>query len=106
MRNKILKGLKILLVEDEEKLARLLKNAIGDNFHSFTLADNGKDGLEIFLKISPDIVITDISMPIMSGLKMAKEIKRNYPEIPIIILSAFSETDKFLDAIEDRKSVV
>ncbi len=100
MTNKILKGLKVLLVEDEDKLASLLKNAIGDSFHSFTLAKDGQDGLEKFLSISPDIIITDIMMPNLTGLEMAKEVRKIDENIPIIILSAFSESDKFLDAID------
>ncbi len=100
MKNKFLKHLKVLLVEDEEKLAILLKNAIGDNFYSFTVAHDGKDGMEKFLTITPDIIITDIMMPKKTGLEMAKEIKKIDPSIPIIILSAFSETDKLLNAID------
>ncbi len=100
MRSKILKEFKVLLVEDEEKLASLLKNAIGDSFYSFTLAHDGKDGLEKFIKITPDIVITDITMPRLNGLEMAKEIRKIDSDIPIIILSAYSESDKFLGAID------
>ena len=100
MTNKILKGLKVLLVEDEDKLAALLKNAIGDSFYSFSLAKDGQEGLEKFLSISPDIIITDIMMPRLTGLEMAKEIRKVDENIPIIILSAFSESDKFLDAID------
>jgi len=100
MRNKILKKLKVLLVEDEEKLASLLKSAIGDNFYSFTIARDGEEGLKNFLSISPDIVITDVTMPKMSGLEMAKRIKKLNPNIVIIVLSAFSEPDKFLNAID------
>ena len=100
MANKFLKSLKILLVEDEEKLSSLLKNAIGDSFNSFYVANSGKEGLEKFLKLSVDIVITDIMMPEMTGLEMAKEIKKVDKTIPIIILSAFSERDNFLDAID------
>ncbi|MCF6331242.1 MAG: response regulator transcription factor [Sulfurimonas sp.] len=100
MRNKKLKKLKILLVEDEEKLATLLKNAIGDNFHSFTTAYDGKEGLRMFSSICPDIIITDITMPKMTGLEMAQEIKKINTNIPIIILSAFSDTDKLLNAID------
>ena len=100
MINKILKGLKVLLVEDEDKLASLLKNAIGDSFYSFTLAKDGQEGLEKFLSISPDIIITDIMMPNLTGLEMAKEVRKIDENIPIIILSAFSESDKFLDAID------
>ena len=100
MTNKVLKGLKVLLVEDEDKLASLLKNAIGDSFYSFTLAKDGQEGLEKFLSISPDIIITDIMMPHLTGLEMAKEVRKIDENIPIIILSAFSESDKFLDAID------
>ena len=100
MSNKILKGLKVLLVEDEDRLASLLKNAIGDSFYSFTIAKDGQEGLEKFLSITPDIIITDIMMPNLTGLEMAKEIRKVDENIPIIILSAFSESDKFLDAID------
>ncbi|MDQ1263343.1 MAG: hypothetical protein QG559_344 [Campylobacterota bacterium] len=100
MRDKSLKELKILLVEDEENLARLLKEAIGDNFYSFSIAKNGIEGLEIYEKVKPDIIITDIMMPKMSGLDMAKELRYSNPTIPIIMISAFSEKDKLLGAID------
>lgn len=100
MKNRFLKSLKILLVEDEAKLSELFKNAIGDNFHSFIVASDGLDGLQKYKQTSPDIVITDIMMPKMTGLEMAKEIKNINPNTPIIILSAYSERDKLLNAID------
>lgn len=100
MKNRVLKELKILLVEDEENLARLLKEAIGDNFHSFSIAKDGVEGIELFTKIKPDIVITDIMMPRLSGLEMAKLLKQLNSEIPIIVLSAFSEKEKLFSAID------
>lgn len=100
MKKRTLKELKILLVEDEESLARLLKEAIGDSFHSFTLAKDGVEGMELFKKIKPDIVITDIMMPLKSGLEMAKEIREINATIPIIVLSAFSEKEKLFGAID------
>ncbi|QFR43424.1 DNA-binding response regulator [Sulfurimonas sp. CVO] len=100
MKNRSLKDIKVLFVEDEENLARLLKEAIGDNFHSFILATDGINGIELFKKTKPDIVITDIMMPRLSGLDMAKELKRINPKIPIIILSAFSEKEKLFSAID------
>jgi len=100
MSNKILKELKVLLVEDEKNLASLLKSAIGDSFYSFSISCNGEEGLEKFIDLNPDIVITDIMMPKMTGLEMAKEIRDINPTLPIIILSAYSEPDKFLNAID------
>jgi DNA-binding response OmpR family regulator len=100
MKNRFLKTLRVMLVEDEQKLSQLLKNAIGDNFFKFSIANDGEEGLELFKKIAPDIVITDINMPKKSGLEMAKEIKAIDKSVPIIILSAFSETEKLLNAID------
>jgi len=100
MKNKFLKTLRVLLVEDEEKLSSLLKNAIGDSFYKFSVASNGEEGLALFEKLQPDIIITDIMMPKKTGLEMAKEIRAIDAHVPIIILSAFSETQKFLDAID------
>lgn len=100
MNSNLLKEIKVLLVEDEKSLAKLLKMAIGDCFYSFTITHNGKDGLKKFIEISPDIVITDIMMPDLTGLEMAYKIKKINPDIPIVILSAYSDKDKFLNAID------
>jgi len=97
---KKLKLLKVLLVEDEQNIAVLLKSALGDNFRSFTVANDGVEGLELFEKISPDIIITDIMMPRSSGLDMSKKIREQNKDIPIIILSAHSEKEKLFGAID------
>jgi len=100
MRNRALKKLKILLVEDEEKIALLLKSAIGSYFYKFYIAKSGLEGLQKYQKLAPDIVIADINMPLLSGLDMAKKIREESRDIPIIILSAFSEKEKLFSAIE------
>jgi len=96
----ILKDLKVLCVEDEENISKLLKSAISEYFYSYTVAKDGVEGLEKFKKLSPDIVITDIMMPNLDGLDMTKEIKQINEDIPIIVLSAFSEKEKLLKAID------
>ncbi len=100
MKNKFFKTLRVLLVEDEQRLSTLLKNAIGESFYSFNVANDGVEGLALFKKIVPDIIITDIMMPNKTGLEMAQEIRELNANIPIVILSAFSETDKLLSAID------
>ncbi|RXK15030.1 DNA-binding response regulator [Malaciobacter mytili LMG 24559] len=90
----------MLLVEDETNIAKLLKSAIGEYFYSFTIAKDGKEGLEKFKKIKPDIIITDIMMPKLDGLSMTKQIREENEEIPVIVLSAFSEKEKLLKAID------
>lgn len=96
----LLKEFKVLLVEDEENIAKLLKDAIGDYFFSFTIAKDGKEGIDKFKRIKPDIIITDIMMPKIDGLEMTKKIKEFDEDVPVIVLSAFSEKQRLLKAID------
>ena len=95
----LLKDLKILFVEDEVNISKLLKDALGDYFYSFTMAKDGEEGLSKFEKVNPDIIITDIMMPKLDGLDMTKKIREIDDKIPIIVLSAFSDKEKLLKAI-------
>jgi len=95
-----LSKLTVLFVEDEEDLRNALESAIGDEFAKFIVARDGDDGLKKFKKYKPDIVITDIMMPVMDGLAMAKEIKHISKQTPIVVLSAFSEKERLLEAID------
>jgi len=95
-----LKNINVLLVEDEYELSSSLKSAIGEYFYSFTLASNGIDGLKEFENNKVDLVITDINMPDMNGLEMSKKLRLSHPNLPIIILSAFSQKEYLLNAID------
>lgn len=97
---KLLKDLRILCVEDEQNISKLLKDALGEYFFSFVVANDGEEGLEKFKKINPDIVITDIMMPNLDGLDMTIRIKKLNENTPIIVLSAFSDKEKLLKAID------
>ncbi|HEX2768848.1 MAG TPA: response regulator [Geobacteraceae bacterium] len=92
----------ILYVEDDPVTRNILCKMIplkfpGIDFHS---AENGKVGLELYKEHAPDIIITDINMPVMDGIKMAAEIKTLHPDAIIIIVSAYSDTNYLLNAIE------
>lgn len=98
--SKNLKNLKILIVEDEKRLAQLLKDSISGSFFSVVIASNGEDGLKKFKSFKPDIIITDIMMPFCDGLEMTLKIKELDESIPIIVLSAHSDKEKLLKAID------
>ena len=98
--SKNLKNLKILIVEDEKRLAQLLKDSISNSFFSVVIASNGEDGLKKFKSFKPDIIITDIMMPFCDGLEMTLKIKELDEFIPIIVLSAHSDKEKLLKAID------
>lgn len=98
--NEILKGLTVLLVEDEDKIRINMVSAMENVFNKILSAQNGDEGIKKFKKYNPDFVITDISMPILDGLDMSKEIRKISKDTPIVVLSAFSEKEKLLKAIE------
>jgi len=94
------KKLTLLYVEDEENIRNLLKSAIKDEFKEVIVAGDGSEGLKKFKKYQPDVVVSDILMPVCNGLEMAKSIKEISKETPIILFSAFSEKEKLLSAID------
>ena len=97
---KYLKKLNLLYVEDDdntrEELEYFLKNKVSELY----VARNGLEGFELFEKHQPDLIITDIQMPIMTGTKMIKLIKQINPTIPIIIITAFNDADYLFEAIK------
>ena len=95
-----LKTLRVLYVEDEEEIRTMLATFLARRFAQVDVAENGKVGLEMFEKNSYDIVITDVKMPFMDGLEMAKQIKKLKEDMPVIVVTAFSEVDYLLKAID------
>jgi signal transduction histidine kinase len=94
-----LKTLTVLYVEDDddtrEQFSEFLQRPIG----TLITAANGSEGLQAFTQHSPDIVVTDILMPIMDGLSMADEIRALAPTVPIIVITAFEQADYLMRAI-------
>ena len=83
--------LNILYIEDNEEARQYTMEMLKRFFKSITVAIDGKDGLEKFKENNFDMILTDINMPNMNGLEMAKEIKSINKSIPILILSAHNE---------------
>ena len=98
--SEILQKLTILIVEDENEIRKLMEEVMKSVFFEVYSAKNGDEGIKKFKKFAPDLIVTDIAMPIMDGLDMAKMINEISPTTPIIALSAFSDKEKLLKAIE------
>ena len=98
--NKILKNLTVLLVEDDNDSKKIMHDVLSDNFEKVFTAQNGDEGLKKFKKYNPNMVITDVFMPISDGLDMTRYIKEISKDTPVIVLSAHSEKETLLKAID------
>lgn len=98
--SRILKNLTVLLVENNSDSKKIIYDILIDNFEKVITAQNGDEGLKKFKKYNPNMVITDVFMPIIDGLDMAKCIKEISKDTPIIILSTHCEKETLLKAID------
>lgn len=89
MNIELIKTLKVLYVEDEIILRDTTCNSLNSILKEIVVANNGKEGLEKFQNEPFDLIITDLSMPIMSGTEMITEIRKIDKTVPIIITTAY-----------------
>ena len=96
-----LRELKLLFVEDEEDLLSIISDTLVKLQANFLTAKNGLEALEVLAQ-NPDIdaIITDINMPYMNGLDMIKEINNKGISLPIVIMSAHTESEYITKANE------
>lgn len=96
-------GPRVLIIDDEEQIRRLLKVVLNAHDYSTALAVNGQEGLDLITLFRPDLIILDMSLPDMDGIEVVKNL-RQWTNVPIIILSVRErEADKIaaLDAGAD-----
>jgi len=94
-----LKHLNILFVEDEENIRKHIVNALGYIVHEIKEASNGKEALEILKTFSPDIIMTDLEMPIMNGVELITTIRQKEMATCIVVLTAYTSQEYLLPLI-------
>ncbi len=90
----------VLYVEDDAIIQFSVSSLLDRKIGKLYTASDGQEGLNIFLEKRPDIVITDIRVPGMSGLEMVEAIRKRDRDVPIIVTTAYNETDNLLQAID------
>ena len=78
---------KILVLDDEPSILLMIKKMLEKEGHEVDIALNGREGMELFEKNKPDLLITDIIMPEKEGLETILELRKKYPELKIIAIS-------------------
>jgi len=93
-------SLTLLCVEDDKSTQLLYEAIFEDYVKNIIYADDGEDGLEKFLTKNIDVIISDYDMPKLNGLEMAKKIRISNKDIPIILVTAISEVDVIVKALQ------
>jgi len=91
----------MLIVEDDPEAGRILKTTLERKYPQLSLhvAESGKAGLQLFQEVQPEIVMTDIRMPGMSGLTLSQKLRSLAPKTQIIVITAHSDNDLLQDCI-------
>ena len=90
---------KLLIVDDDPFITESLKVGLGDRGHQVFAGYNGQEGVELVTELTPDLVIIDMTMPIMDGLEATEQI-RQLSDVPIIMLTAETDEEDVVNALE------
>ncbi len=86
--------MRILIVEDEPGISNFLKQGLEEEAFAVDVADNGKDGLDLALSGNYDLLLLDWMLPGMSGIELTRQFRKDFPQTPIIFLTAKDTLDE------------
>ena len=91
---------RILVVDDDESLRWVTQAQLQQSGYQVDAAANGKEALAAIHENPPDLVITDLMMPGMSGVELLKSTRTDYPEIIVILVTAFGTVENAVEAMK------
>ena len=89
----------ILIIEDEEDILNLLSSLLAGEGYNIITASNGREGIERFQEYNPDLILTDVRMPIMDGIEVLREVKTKESDTEVIILTGHSDEATAIDCL-------
>ena len=92
-------GERILIVDDESDLASSCQRMLQCKGYQAAIAGNGREALEQIAQTEPNLVITDFKMPVMGGMQLLEAIKEDFPEIQVLLMTAFSTIEDAVEAM-------
>ncbi len=85
--------MKVLIIEDEKKVAAFIQKGLEELSHQSEIAYDGLNGIKLAISENFDVIILDINLPIINGFEVCKEIRKTHQNIPILMLTALSSTE-------------
>ena len=92
--------MKILIVEDEPKVASFIKNGLGDNLYEADIAYDPVSAEKLFRQYNYDLIILDLIIPGIGGIELCKKLKSQRPGIPVLMLTALGTTEDKLEGFD------
>jgi len=90
----------ILVVEDEAKMRRLLELQLGEEGFAVHSAADAEAGLQLLVREKPDLVVTDLRLPGMSGLEFLQAVKRVNAALPVVVMTAYGTVESAVEAMK------
>lgn len=90
----------VLLVEDEQTLAMIIKDTLEEKDFTIHLSSDGEEGLRMFFDIRPDVLVADVMMPRMDGFEMVRRIRQTDKHTPVLFLTARSAINDVVEGFE------
>ncbi|WP_229595734.1 response regulator [Pseudodesulfovibrio sediminis] len=91
---------KLMLVDDEEGVRRFVGLSLEELGYKVETAENGQVALELFDEFRPDVVFTDIKMPVMDGIELLKNIKKRSPDTEVIMITGHGDMDLAIESLK------
>ena len=91
---------KLLIIDDEEGIRKVLSLSLANDGYDVSVAAGGEEGIELFKKESPPIILTDIKMPGMDGIETLKQIKELNPDAEVIMITGHGDMDLAIEALK------
>lgn len=89
----------ILIIEDDKGVQKYLKELLSENSYSIATASDGVEALSLIKRVEPDLVLLDLGLPNLSGESVCLEIRKEHPNLPIIILTAKDEVGDIVSGL-------
>lgn len=91
---------KVLVVDDQKTVCYSLQRFLRSEGYNVHTATSGEEALSVINDVKPDLVIMDVRMPEMDGIEVLRKIKESHPQVQVIMMTAFSTTEKAIQAIK------
>ncbi len=91
----------ILIADDDQASTQLFSEALEEEGYAVRRAHSGAEAISLLKEIAPDLLIVDVRMPGISGLEVARIAHRDYPSMPVVVMTAFGSMDTAIEAIQE-----